>query len=270
VLYSGVDITWAEYRPIEAALLAVLGDASQPLARSLVAGSVLVNLCVSLAGVERNARARGQTPPETLASGLEQVAAGGYARLFRVASGVRAPSRPSLSHLAPLHAWLRLSRAPLGRLGLVLSLYADYFRFRRQRGRVPDLVTGGAPIDLAHVARVGFEPTPEMDELLRSYWRHAIFRKTLTPMHGVFRGYHLMLALHSFTRWAARVAALQAGRDGATLADVQEAVRLVEQRFVLHARFGDLFAVSPVLTLLADRLFGARGFVPAAVLERAG
>jgi hypothetical protein len=62
------------------------------------------------------------------------------------------------------------------------------------------------------------------------------------------------------------------GRQGwdAAIGRIGDLRRLVEQRFVLHARFGDLFAVSPVLTLLADRLFGAPGFVPAAVLERLG
>jgi hypothetical protein len=86
-------------------------------------------------------------------------------------------------------------------------------------------------------------------------------------MHGVFRGYHTLLALHSFTRWAAKVVALQAGRPETTLADVEDAVCLVEQRFVLHSQFANLFSVSPVLTILADRLLGSPAFVPAAVLE---
>jgi hypothetical protein len=48
---------------------------------------------------------------------------------------------------------------------------------------------------------------------------------------------------------------------------VADAVGLVEQRFVLHSQFADLFSVSTVLTLLADRLLGSPAFVPAAVLE---
>jgi hypothetical protein len=44
-------------------------------------------------------------------------------------------------------------------------------------------------------------------------------------------------------------------------------VRLVEQRFVLHAQFARVFELSPVMTLLADRLYRERGFVPRVVLE---
>jgi hypothetical protein len=40
----------------------------------------------------------------------------------------------------------------------------------------------------------------------------------------------------------------------------------VEQRFVLHARFGELWALSPVLTLMADRLFRQPAFVRACAL----
>jgi hypothetical protein len=36
---------------------------------------------------------------------------------------------------------------------------------------------------------------------------------------------------------------------------------------VLHARFADVFALSPVLTLLADRLYRSPAFVRGAVLE---
>lgn len=88
-----------------------------------------------------------------------------------------------------------------------------------------------------------------------------IVRKTLTPLHGVFRVYQTMLALYAFTTWAAKLTALRRGRAAVTEADVREAVRLIEQRFVLHARFADVFTLSPVLTLVADRLFRDPAFV---------
>lgn len=266
VLYSGVDIGWDEYRPLEAALLAVLAREDHPLATCLVAGSVLVSLCVSLTQIERRGRGQGQVPPETVASALARLESERYARLFQAAASLRAPRRVSLAHLAPLHAWLRLSRQHLGRVALVAALYLDYVRFRRVKGRVPDLVTRGAPLDLAKVARVRFTASANTDALLRTYWRHVLERKTLTPMHGVFRGYHALLALSSFTTWAAKVVALQNGRDATTLGDVQEAVRLVEQRFVLHSQFANVFGLSAVLTVLTDRLFGSPAFVPAAAL----
>ena len=262
-LYSGIDIGWEDYRPIEDGLLDILGHADRPLATVLVAGSVLVNLAVGLAQLGR--RAPGSA--ENMTRVRDQLRAEGYARVFDVAAGIRYPKRPSAAYLAPLHAWLRLSRRGLSRVGLVAALYADYFRFRKQRGTVPDLVAGGQPLDLARVARVRISDSADIDAFLRDYWRHVVWRKTLTPMHGVFRGYHTLLALHGFTRWAAKVRAYRAGRPLAEIADVKEAVRLVEQRFVLHSQFGNLFALSPILTVLAERLFAQPGFVPAAVLD---
>jgi Fe-S-cluster containining protein len=268
VLYSGLDIAWDDYRPIEAGLLALLGAAGPPFPRALVAGSLLVSLAVSLRQVEARARAAGQAPPETLASGLATLAAEGHRRLLDLAAAVRPPRRPSLAYLAPLHAWLQLSRARISRLALVWTLYRDLLKFRKVRGRVPDLVTGGPPVDLAAVQRVRFDAeAPGVDDFLREYWTHVVFRKTLVPMHGVFRGYHTLLALYGFARWAARVRALRAGRPATGLADVQEAVRLVEQRFVLHSQFANLFALSAVLTVLADRLFAQPAFVPSTALD---
>jgi Fe-S-cluster containining protein len=265
VLYSGLDIAWANYKPIETALLQILTPGDQPFARSLIAGSLLVNVCVGLRQVEISARPR--PPRQTLAGGLAELEREGYRRLFDVAAGVREARHRSLAYLAPLHAWLRLQRQPSSRFALVLALYRDYVRFRRVRGGVPDLVTGGRPVDLASVARIAFPSDRETDAFLGEYWRHVVFRKTLTPMHGVFRGYHTLLALHGFTKWAARVVALRAGRREATLADVKDAVRFVEQRFVLHSQFVSLFSVSPVLTIVAERLLGRPSFVPAATLE---
>ncbi|HYE90259.1 MAG TPA: hypothetical protein VEA38_04525, partial [Terriglobales bacterium] len=103
--------------------------------------------------------------------------------------------------------------------------------------------------------------------LLRRYWRHVVARKTLTPMHGVFRGYHTMLVLYAFARWAAKLLAHREGRMATTVTDVQAAVRLVEQRFVLHAQFARLFELSPVFTLFADRQYRDSALVRRAVLE---
>ena len=123
-------------------------------------------------------------------------------------------------------------------------------------------------MDLAAVDRVRFtSDDPSIAGFLREYWRHVVVRKTLTPMHGVFRGYHTLLAMYGFTKWLAKRAAQRDGRTVTTLGDVRAAVRLVEQHFVLHAQFARLFELSPVLTLLVDRQYRERGFVPRVVLE---
>jgi hypothetical protein len=97
-----------------------------------------------------------------------------------------------------------------------------------------------------------------------------VFRKTLTPMHGIFRGYETLLALYSFTKLAARLHAWRAGRPATALADVEEAVGLVERAFVLHARYTDLFRLTPIVTVLADRQYQQPSFVRTAALEPEG
>ena len=266
VLYSGVDISWARYRAIEDALLTVLDDEMIPFPAALLTGSLLVALAVSLVRLEE--RRTGETG-QTLESGFAELAGEGYRRLAEVAVAVKAPSRGSLTYLAPLYTWLGFSRAQTSRLGLVLALYRNYFRFRRGAGRVEDLVTGGGTVDIRAVASVRFTIDAETTLFLRRYWRHVVARKTLTPMHGVFRGYHTMLTLYAFMKWAAKLFALRAGRAATTLDDTRAAVRLVEQRFVLHAQFARMFELSPVMTVLADRFYRERGFVPRMVLEPA-
>jgi Fe-S-cluster containining protein len=267
-LFGSIDIGWDAYRPIEAGLLDLLAQKQRPLPVGLLAGSALLSLCIGLTQIEARARRAGQTPPTTLAAGLAELQADDYRRLLDIAAGARYPRRPSLTYLAPPFTWLQFSRQRLSRAALLLSLYRNYVRFRRARGRLPDVITDGEPFDLAAVLRVGFDAeAPGVDAFLREYWSHVIFRKTLTPMHGVFRGYQTVLALYSFMKLAARLHAWRAGRPAAVLADVKEAVRLVERAFVLHARYTDLFRLTPMVTVLADRLYQQPSFVRTAALD---
>lgn len=268
-LYAGLEIAWEEYRAIENALLAVFAQPDVPFPRALLAGSVLLSLLVGLKRVEDRARREGRVPSETLGTALETLRREDYRRILAIAASASYPRRPSLAYLAPLYTWLELSRYRLSRVGLVVRLYANALKFRRGRGAVRDVITG-APAEIAAVARVRFEATgAEVDGFLREYWSHVLFRKTLTPMHGVFRGYQTLLALYGFTKWMAKLHAARRGRGETDLDDVKEAVRLVEQRLILHADFARLFDLSPFLTVMADRLYRRPAFVRAAVLEPA-
>ncbi|HEY2994036.1 MAG TPA: YkgJ family cysteine cluster protein [Methylomirabilota bacterium] len=267
-LFGAIDVGWDVYRPIEAALLHLLGSRRDPLPVGLLAGSALLSLCIGLTQLEARARREGRAAPATLAGGLAELAAGDYRKLLDIAAGARYPRRPALTYLAPLYTWLEMSRRRLTRLPLLLSLYRNYFRFRRQRGRLPDTITGGEPFELAETLAVRFDVrAPGVEDFLREYWSHVVFRKTLTPMHGIFRGYQTLLALYSFTKLAARRHAARGGRSVTTLDDVKEAVRLVERAFVLHARYTDLFRLTPMVTVMADRLYQQPSFVRTAVLE---
>jgi Fe-S-cluster containining protein len=267
-LFGSIDVSWPTYRPIEAALLRLLGHGRERLPVSLLAGSALLSLCIGLTQLEARAAREGRTPAATLTGALAELQAEDYRRLLAIAAGARYPRRPSLTFLAPPFTWLELSRRRPSRPALLLALYRNYFRFRRARGRLPDVITGGAPFELAAVLATRFDArAPGVDEFLREYWSHVVFRKTLTPMHGIFRGYQTLLALHAFMKLAARLHALRAGRAVTVLADVREAVRLVERAFVLHARYTDLLALAPMVTVLTDRLYQQASFVRTAALD---
>jgi hypothetical protein len=267
-LFGSIDLDWAAYRAIETTLLELLAAADRPLPVALLAGSALLSLCIGLTQIEARARREGGSPAATLVGGLEELRTSGYGRLLDIAAGARYPRQPSLTYLAPPYTWLQLSRRPRSRTALLLSMYGNYFRFRRARGALPDAITGGSPLDLHAVLGVRVDTgLPGVDALLREYWSHVVFRKTLVPMHGIFRGYQTLLALYSFMKLAARVHAWRAGRATAALVDVEGAIRLIEQAFVLHARYTDLFRLSPVVTVLVDRLYQQPSFVRTAALE---
>ena len=265
-LHARLHVTWDEYKALETAWRDLLARPDVPVPQALIAGSVLVTLAVGLKQAETLARKAGREPGETLTGGLAALARERYARILAIAASARCPRRPSLAYLAPLHTWLDLSQRRMSRLRLVATLYGNFLTFRRGRGAVRD-VTGDGSVAIERVLRVVFATDGGLEGFLREYWGHVLVRKTLTPLHGVFRGYQTVLALYGFTKWMARVHALRAGRDRVDLADLEDAVRLVEQRLILHARFSDLFDVSPFLTALADRLYRRPAFVRAAVLE---
>jgi len=267
-LHARLEVTWDEYKALEAAWLDLLARSDLPVPLALIAGSVLVTLAVGLKRSQALAEQAGREPGETLAGGLAALAGERYARVVAIAANARYPKRPSLTYLAPLYTWLEFSQRPMSRFRLVGTLYANFLKFRHGRGAVRD-VTGGGSAALERVQPVAFAADGEIDGFLREYWSHVLFRKTLTPMHGVFRGYQTMLALYGFTKWVAKLHAARAGRARCDLTDLKEAVRLVEQRLIIHARFVDLFDVSPFLTALVDRLYRQPAFVRAAVLEPA-
>lgn len=267
-LFPGIEIGWEEYRLLEAALLGIFGQPG-PFPVALLGGSLLIALAVSLKKVEARAAARGAAPRQTMAGALAALAAEGWAPVLRAAAGIRPPARRRLAFLAPLYTWLEFSTRRLGRVGVALALYRNYLRLLRGRGRLPDPADGRRVLDVAAVERVAFVPDEATDAFLREYWSHVLFRKTLTPMHGVFRGYQTLLLLYAFMKWLARVRAAGDGRAAVALDDVKAAVLTVEQRLILHARFADLFDLSPFLTAMADRFFQRLSFPRAAVLEPA-
>ena len=268
VLISGMDISWQEYKWIEEGLLNIFNQTEFSFPMALIAGSIFNSVCISLKQVEDAARKENQTPQETLQGGLDKLKQDGYRRIFAIAANLHYPRYATLTPLAPFYTWLQFSKKRIPRFNLVFNLYRNYFKFYKGRGVLPDFITDKAPFDIAKIKNIRFmTKSTDIDNFLREYWTHVLFRKTLIPMHGVFRGYQTMLVLYGFMKWAAKLQAYHNGRKQADLEDIQDAVRLIEQRFILHAQFANIFVLSPVLTVMADRLYLHPKFVPSVVLE---
>src|SRR4029453_16884726 len=90
-LFGSIELDWAAYRPIEAALLELLAVPARPLPVALLAGSALLSLCIGLTQIEVRARRVGQSPAATLAGGLEELRVGGYRPLLGHAAGPPSP-----------------------------------------------------------------------------------------------------------------------------------------------------------------------------------
>ena len=214
-LFGSVDIAWRDYRPIEAALLELLASQTgaaprRAAGRQRAAEPLRGDDAARGAGAARGrGPARRRWPPA-----LAELRPTATARLLEIARqrAIPAPSVADVSGAA-LHLAAVLATAALSRAAPAHHALRNYFRFRRARGPLADAITGGEPFYLEAALAVRFDATaPGVDEFLREYWSHVIFRKTLTPMHGVFRGYQTLLALYSFMKLAARLYASRAGR----------------------------------------------------------
>ena len=267
-LFSGIDITWKDYKPIEDGLLNIFQQSQFSFPLSLISGNIFISVCISLKQVEDLAKKENQQPKETLLGGLDKLKQDQYRRIYDIAENLQYPKGGSLTYLAPFYTWLQFSKQKTSRVGLLLNLYGNYFKFRKGRGLLPDFLTQKESFDIAEIRRIRFmTQNKDIDNFLREYWTHVIFRKSLTPMHGVFRGYQTLLVLYGLMKWIAKLQAFHNGRKQVNLDDIKDAVRIVEQRFILHAQFTEIFRLSSVLTIMADRLYLKPKFVPEVVLE---
>ncbi len=267
-LFSLLDISWKEYKWVEEGLLAIFNQQQFSFPLALIAGSIFNSVCITLKQVEETAKKSNETPKETLQGGLEKLKQDNYRRVFAIAENIGYPKNSTLTYLAPFYTWLQLSKKQSSRFALLFNLYGNYFKFRKGRGIVPDFITQKEPFDIEQIKKIRFMTNnQDIDHFLREYWIHVLFRKTLTPMHGVFRGYQTLLVLYGFMKWSAKLQAHQNGRTQVNIEDIQEAIRMVEQRFILHAQFTNIFKLSTVLTAMIDRLYLHNTFVPGVVLE---
>jgi len=122
----------------------------------------------------------------------------------------------------------------------------------------PALGWGGVQLPGFHQAlrfgdlhRIAWSPHrhPEIDELLRRYERHRLFRKDLVLTGNLWMSVRMMTAQAGLVRWYAIASAARAHRSEVNLDDVRLAIRAVERYFALHSKFDRFVAETPALDL---------------------
>ncbi|MFB3895083.1 MAG: YkgJ family cysteine cluster protein [bacterium] len=255
-LYSGIDISWSEYKIIESALLQILNDSAYPFETGLIAGSILINVCISMKEVEKMAKQENKPAKETMLGALNKLQFDRFKHIFDIAVKAKTAKKISRGGLAPFISWMEFVSQKQSRFALLFNFYKNYLKYRSGRGNVSTHFTDGTQINLKELDKIEFDLTqPELNKYLRRYFSHVIFRKNLIPAHGVFRGYYTLLAFYGMGKLIAKASAAKHRRTRVELDDLQHAAATLDTEIVLHSQFSRLFTVSPYITLLVDRLY---------------
>jgi hypothetical protein len=255
-LYSGIEISWVEYKVIESALLQILNDPAYPFETALIAGSILINVCISMKEVEVMAEKENKKPNETMLGALNKLQVDRFRHIFEIALKAKKAKKISRGGLAPFISWIEFVAQKQSRFAMLFNFYKNYLKYRSGRGNVSTHFTDGTEVNLKELDRIEFDLLqPELAGYMRRYFSHIIFRKNLIPAHGVFRGYYTLLAFYGIGKLIAKASAAKHNRHQVELADLETAAATLDTEIVLHSQFSRLFSVSPYITLLVDRLY---------------
>ena len=267
-LYGPMILDWDEYKSLETALMDLLSFKGRPIQESLMAGNIIASMiAISLKQVENQAKQQNKEPQETLRGGLNKIRDNKYQAVYKIVEKIKKPARVSYTYLTLPYTWMEFSRSDLNRFSLLFSIYRNYFKFRKGRGVIKDLWSGQGTLDLEQVTQLPIDyKSPHLQDFLKAYWSHVIFRKNLLPVFGVFRGFQILVMMYGFMAFSARCYAIKKGKTMADLEDFQDAVKVVEQRFILHSQFPKIFTMSRLLTTMTDQMCMKKDFVPSIVL----
>jgi hypothetical protein len=245
-------ISWADYQIIEQALDEILAREDRPVGDCLIAGHVWLGI------LRRMLQAISRGPAENVSKAIrfyvERGRADGFARAFDVARkpvAVRVLKRMLLGSFISFRTSLMERRPRLVVAATVVLQNARHW-FRLGSLRLPPFEQRFSYRNFRAEA-AGLE-TPRMQELLRRYFRHALFRKDIVRHTDLFWGFCYLVLTYGLIQWYA--AALAAAGE----ADPTEAVGMVERYFVHHSNFDQLFLYHPALAQTVQYLFRKPNF----------
>jgi hypothetical protein len=249
---AAVPIEWIDYLAIERSLDEILARADRTVGECLIAGHVWLGMMRRM--LHSPDRPPSLTPSQLIHFYIERTREDGYARSFEIArrsAANRALKRMLLGTFVSFRTSLIRRRWRPLVMGQVLT---QNLRHWLQLGslRLPPYEKEFSYSD--------FRPdpqaleTPEMQALLRRYFRHALFRKDLVRHTEVLWGYSFLVLTYGLIQWYATV--LRAMGES----DPSEALGAVERYFVHHTNFNQLFLYHPALAMIVQYLFQKPNF----------
>ena len=252
---SATPITWEDYLAIEAVLDRILSREEHSLETCLIAGHAWL-------GILRRMLHEGRMPPGLTASEIiryyiGRAQSGELERCFEIAR--RSVANPALKRMLlgsfiSFRTSLTEGRTRAGVTARILLENARHW-LRVGAVRLPEL--GGAAISHRSLeARKGCLAGPDAQEMLRRYFRHALFRKDLICHTDLFWGYCFLVLAYGLVQWhGAALRALPKPDD-----DPARALGMVERGYVHHSSFNQLFLYHPALAEVFQYIFKKPNF----------
>ena len=230
----GITIEWDDYKLIEGALDAIIGNNSEPVSVCLGAGHAWIGMLYKLL------RQSGASVKEVIAFYVKSTAEEGYERAFNVARRSLRTSHTPVKRimLGTLISFCNSMRKKRSRASIIGSLTFTHLRHWLGFGSIvlPPLDKSVAYTDLLDTPDCFLNT--EGQTLLRRYFRHSLFRKDLITVSDLLWGYSYMILVYGLIEWYA--IALEGEPD-----QLNQALQLVEKEFVHHSGFNRFFFYYP-------------------------
>ena len=254
---SAQTIEWDEYLAIEGALDAILAREGETVETCLTAGHVWLGILRQMLAVARTRGADGKEGPSaraTLDYYVTHTRETDFSQAFEVARRPAAQRTVKRMLLGTFVSFRNSLRPRQWRLVAVARVLAQNCRHWLRVGSLRlDPLDWRVPYGQFRPDSADFA-APEMQRLLRRYFRHALFRKDAIRHTDLFWGYCYFVLTYGLAQWYA--AAFRAGGKPAPA----QALALVEKYFVLHSNFNQTFLYHPAVADFIQHFFRKPNF----------
>jgi Fe-S-cluster containining protein len=259
-------LDWKDYLLLERGIDEILSDERHSVGACLIAGHVWLGMLQQLF---KQVGRTSESISEAVRFYTEKTREDQYSQAFRVAK------RPAAHHtlkrmlLGTFTSFGNVLPYAKTRIGAALRVFWFNGRHWMRWGGVR-LTPFEQSVPYRDFApRPEFALAPAAQDLLRRYFRHAVFRKDLVVHTDMFWGYCFLVMSHGLLEWY--VAVMDAlGKvpdpEHDPTRGVSGALEHVERLFVFHSRFRSIFLYHPALADTFQRVFRKPNFAHTIVM----